>query len=286
MAPHWASCVSPCTLHGDSHPGDAFSDCRRAGPYAGLVHELTTNFVGRLRSRDPDAWFELWETFGPILRAQLARWGRGRIGAETVQDLSQETLTALAGAIDRHDPSKGAKFSTWLLAIAKYTLSDEMDRRNALKRGAGKKPLSLSAGEDDDRDLDVEGGPRPDAEYEAAVFEAKVDAALRQVEREAGFADFEVYRQRVLEGRNGREVGEALGTSEATISRKAARVRSLLRHALEEVFGRYAFSDEDWDELQRNGLEPSPKNTQDAAFDAAVGEIWLRAVRRRRAGLG
>lgn len=286
MAPHWESCASACTLSRDSHPGDAFSDRRRDGPYAGFVHELTTNFVGRLRSRDPDAWFELWETFGPILRAQLARWGRGRIGAETVQDLSQETLTALAGAIDRHDPSKGAKFSTWLLAIAKYTLSDEMDRRNALKRGAGKKPLSLSAGEDDDRDLDVEGGPRPDAEYEAAVFEAKVDAALRHVEREAGFADFEVYRQRVLEGRNGREVGEALGTSEATISRKAARVRSLLRHALEEVFGRYAFSDEDWDELQRNGLEPSPKNTQDAAFDAAVGEIWLRAVRRRRAGHG
>ncbi len=108
------------------------------------MHDLTTRFVGRLRARDPQAWFELWETFGPILRAQLARWGRGRIGPETVADLSQETLTALSSAIDRHDPSKGARFSTWLLAIAKYTLSDEMDKRFAQKRGSGIKPLFFS----------------------------------------------------------------------------------------------------------------------------------------------
>lgn len=76
------------------------------------MHDLTTNFIARLRTRDPQAWFELWETFGPVLRAQLSRWGRGRIGHETVQDLSQETLVALASAIDRHDPSQGARFST------------------------------------------------------------------------------------------------------------------------------------------------------------------------------
>ena len=84
-------------------------------------HDLTTHFVQRLRARDPEAWFELWENFGPVIRAQLARWGRGRIGPETVKDLSQETLAALAKAIDSHDPTRGARFSTWLLAIARYT---------------------------------------------------------------------------------------------------------------------------------------------------------------------
>ena len=108
-----------------------------------MLNDVSTGFVGRLRARDPQAWFELWETFGPILRAQLRKWGRGRIGAETVQDLSQETLTALSQAIDTHDPSRGARFSTWLLAIARYTLGDEIDRRMALKRGSGVKPASL-----------------------------------------------------------------------------------------------------------------------------------------------
>jgi RNA polymerase sigma factor (sigma-70 family) len=246
------------------------------------MHDLTTRFVGRLRARDPQAWFELWETFGPILRAQLARWGRGRIGPETVADLSQETLTALSTAIDRHDPSKGARFSTWLLAIAKYTLSDEMDKRYAQKRGGGIKPLSLSPQDDDGPGFDVEGGERPDQEYEAQVFEAKVDAALRQVERSVGFEDFEAFRQRVLEGKGGRSVAAALGTSEATISRRAGRVRDALRGALSDVFSKYSFTEEDWDELPRNGLELNPKKGQDASFDEALAEVWLRASRRRQ----
>ena len=41
------------------------------------MHTLTTSFVRRLRDRDETAWFELWEVFGPVLRAQLSKWGRG-----------------------------------------------------------------------------------------------------------------------------------------------------------------------------------------------------------------
>lgn len=271
------------------HPSPGFpyarkEQCCGGEAYDEGMHDLTTHFVGRLRARDPQAWFELWETFGPILRAQLARWGRGRIGPETVADLSQETLAALSGAIDRHDPSKGARFSTWLLAIAKYTLSDEMDKRYAQKRGSGVKPLSLSAQDDDGPRFDVEGGERPDEEYESLVFEAKVDAALRQVERTVGFEDFEAFRQRVLEGQKGKAVAEALGASEATISRRASRAREALRAALGDVFGKYSFTDEDWAELPRNGLELNPKKGLDASFDEAVAEIWLRASRRRQQG--
>lgn len=104
-----------------------------------MLNSLTTGFVNRLRANDQAAWYELWETFGPVIRAQLTKWGKGRIGAETVKDLSQETLAALSDSIERYDPKKGARFSTWLLAIAKHVLGDEMDRRGALKRGGDKK---------------------------------------------------------------------------------------------------------------------------------------------------
>ena len=98
-----------------------------------LVHQLTVlrtqddrlAFAGEvsiIRADDQEAWFELWETFGPVLRAQLTKWGQGRIGLETVRDLSQETLAQLSDCIDRYDPARGARFSTWLLAIAKHVL--------------------------------------------------------------------------------------------------------------------------------------------------------------------
>ena len=80
------------------------------------MHQLTTTFVRRLRDRDEAAWFELWQVFGPVLRAQLSRWGGGRIGIETIRDLSQETLATLSRSIERFDPGRGVRFSTWLLA--------------------------------------------------------------------------------------------------------------------------------------------------------------------------
>jgi RNA polymerase sigma factor (sigma-70 family) len=236
-----------------------------------VLSDPTTQFVRRLRAREPAAWFELWENFGPVLRGQLARWGKGRIGPETVKDLSQETLAALSDAIDRHDPARGARFSTWLLAIAHHSFCGEMDRRMAQKRGSGRRGRSL---EDDFEGASRE--PAPDAHYEQQVFDAKVTAALRAAERDCGFADFAVFRARVLEGQPGKRVAEALALSEATISRRAAAVRERLRARLAETFTKYSFSSEEQAELARNGLEPNPNKGDDAAFDAAVADVVQR----------
>lgn len=246
------------------------------GPPSPPLNDLSTGFIARLRARDAEAWFELWEIFGPILRATLARWGRGRIGAETVQDLSQETMAALSTAIDRHDPSQGARFSTWLLAIARYTLGDELDRRMAQKRGGGQRPASL-----DEAWAGPSEGPGPDAEYERLVFDAKVEAALRAVERDSAFLEFEVFRQRVLEGRSGREVAAALGISEPTVSRRLATVREALKAHLGEIIARYSFTQEELEEAERNGLALAPKKRDESVFDEAVAEVYHRICERR-----
>ncbi|MGE4198210.1 MAG: RNA polymerase sigma factor, partial [Phycisphaerales bacterium] len=189
-----------------------------------MLNTLTTGFVKRLRSRDEAAWFELWETFGPVLRAQLTKWGRGRIGAETVRDLSQETLAALSDSIDRYDPGRGARFSTWLLAIAKHVLGDEMDRRGAQKRGGSRRGAEL-----DESWMIADSGARADQEYEDAIFRAKVEAAIKMVEKSVDFTDFSIYRMRVLDGTCGKDVADALGMSEPTVSRRLAKVREVLR---------------------------------------------------------
>lgn len=240
------------------------------------MHDLTTGFIARLRAQDPDAWFELWEIFGPVLRAQLFRWGRGQIGLETVQDISQETMAALAGAIDRHDPSRGARFSTWLLAIARYTLGDELDRRSAQKRGGGRRTQNL-----EDAPAQADAGPRPDEAYEREVFDAKVEAALRAVEKEVGFMDFEVFRLRVLEGRTGREVAASLGVSEPTVSRRLSAIRDRLRAHLRQIVTRYSFTDDEIEEAERNGLALSPNKKDETAFEEAIADIYHRICQRR-----
>lgn len=233
------------------------------------MNTLTTSFVQRLRDRDEAAWFELWEIFGPVLRNQIAKWGRGRVGVETVRDLTQETLAALSDSIHRYDPSRGARFSTWLLSIAKHALGDEIDRRMALKRGGGKRP-----GELDERFMGQSDIIQADDIYEQNVFQAKVYAAIRRVETDADFLPFQVYRMRVFEMKAGKNVAEQLGVSEPTVSRYLQKVRGLLRTRLAEVVATYSFTPEEEAEAELAGL-----GSDDGLFDEALAEIYHQQSR-------
>jgi hypothetical protein len=168
-----------------------------------------------------------------------------------------------------------------MLAIAKHVLGDEIDRRMALKRGGGR-----SAAELDETWMAACDGRSVDRAYEDGVFRSKVEAAIRMAEKESDFTDFSIYRMRVFDGKPGKEVAEALGISEPTVSRRLAKVRSLLRIKLVEVITTYSFTKEEQDEAARNGLDLNPNAESDKAndgpFDEAVAEIYHRQLELRR----
>lgn len=228
------------------------------------MHQVDTTFLRRLRARDERAWFELWEAFGPVVRGTLYRWGNGRLGEETLRDLTQDTLAALSDSIERFDPQRGVRFSTWLLAIAKHVLGDELDRRGAMKRGGGRRNASL-----DDSWMGQSREAQPDDLYERRVMSAKVHAAIRAAQKRAEFVHFEAYRMRVLECRSGRDIGIQLGVSEPTVTRHCQRVREALREELRSAIEQWSFTDDERIETERAGLA-----ADDLAFDEALGEIW------------
>lgn len=232
------------------------------------MNPLTTTFVSRLRDRDESAWFELWDVFGPVIRNQLYRWGRGAVGQETVRDLTQETLAALSKSIDRFDPQRGVRFSTWLLSIAKHVLGDELDRRNALKRGGGRRDTSL-----DEAFMGEWRGARADEIYEQNVFHAKVYASIKATESVSDFVHFQIFRMRLFDGVTGKDVALRLGISEPQVSRHVKRVRNSLRVELQTFIETYSFTDEERTEGDCAGLAGD-----DALFDEAICEIWHRQM--------
>src|SRR6516225_8690202 len=75
----------------------------------------------RLRDpRDADAWGEFVDRYGPLLYGYLRKQGLQDADAA---DLSQEVLSAVAGAVGRleYDPRRGA-FRNWLFTVVRRKL--------------------------------------------------------------------------------------------------------------------------------------------------------------------
>ena len=89
-------------------------------PVAGMIseQELWRRFVER---RDQSARAELVEMYMPLARRMASRYAGG---SEPYDDLLQVAGLGLLGAIDRFDPSRGAKFA----GFAKPTILGELKR--------------------------------------------------------------------------------------------------------------------------------------------------------------
>jgi RNA polymerase sigma factor (sigma-70 family) len=236
------------------------------------VKEVNTEFLGRLKRRDDDAWFELWEVFGPALERMVERFARRCFSPDTVRDISQETLLRLSNEIHRFDPERGTRFSTWLFQIAHHVVCGEFTHRNAKKRGEGIRPGAL-----DPANEPIGETAAPSLEYERSVFRAKVYRGVRLAEQRLEFLPFEVYKARILRGMKSRDIAVAMGISEPTVSRYLKKVRETVRDTIAEVVKNYSFTEDEQMEVARAKLD-----RDDDLFDDALAEVYAREEESRQ----
>lgn len=235
------------------------------------MKNVNTEFLGRLKSRDDDAWFELWEVFGPALERMVERFARRCFSPDTVRDVSQETLLRLSKEIHRFDPERGTRFSTWLFQIAHHVVCGEFTYRNAKKRGEGVRPGALDPANEPAGDSSA-----PSEEYERSVFRAKVYRGMRLAEQRLEFLPFEVYKARILRGMMSKDIATAMGISEPTVSRYLKKVRNTLRDTIAEVVREYSFTEEEEGEVVRARLD-----RDDDMFDNALADIYAQEEESR-----
>lgn len=152
------------------------------------------------------AWADFCERYGDLIRS----YGRKRgLQAADCDDLLQNVLFALSKSMPgfRYDPSKG-RLRAYLKAVTMRTLS-RLPRQNQ-----------------DEASLEDVEEPRARDElaWEEAWREHHVRRALTRLRArfpERTLAAFELY---VLEGREVREVGELLGTSDDVVYQAKSRV--------------------------------------------------------------
>jgi RNA polymerase sigma factor (sigma-70 family) len=182
----------------------------------------------RLRDpRDERAWSEFVDIYTPLVY-RLAR-RRGLQDADAI-DLTQEVFRAVAAAIDRFDidPARGA-FRAWLSRIARNLTINALAARDRQVRGSG--DTSVARMIDEQQAASEEPSAEFDAEYRRRLF----DWAADRVRAEISETEWRAFSMTGVEGREPREVAEALAISVGTVYSYKSRVMARLRRLIEQV---------------------------------------------------
>ncbi len=207
-----------------------------------------------------EALAELCRAYWFPLYAFLRRRGHG---PDEARDLVQGYFATLLEKrfLDDVRPERG-KFRSFLLVSLKHFVSHERVREGAVKRGGGASAIPLDAAEAESRyRVEPADAETPESIFErrwAATVVERARARLAEEMREAG----KDAQYRALEGsvafgtgeRSQREIGEALGMSEAAVGMALLRLRRRLGQLLRDEISQTVETPEGVDEELRHLL--------------------------------
>ncbi len=209
--------------------------------------ETRVSLILRLaKPTDVQAWQEFADVYAPALYSMARRRGLQPADAE---DVAQETLFAVARAIERFEPDRErARFRTWLARIARNMIAD-------FCAGKLKRPLTQlisdswlkSVSSTSSRPLD----PMDDVfthEYRVALFQL----AARRVQARVSPITWQAFHDTSVQSQPAEEVAKRLGMPLGNLYVARCRVLKLLREEVQVLDT--ALSGE-WDPNQASDLE-------------------------------
>ncbi|MGH7194865.1 MAG: RNA polymerase sigma factor [Candidatus Saccharimonadales bacterium] len=172
--------------------------------------------------RDPAAWRQLVEVYGPL----VFYWcRRSALSPDDAADVVQEVFRSVAGALDQFDSSRGSgSFRGWLVTITTNKIRDHARRKARQPVAAGGAAAqSLLAQVPEQLDSDDE---RP------AADSFLLRRALDVVAPAFAPRTWQAFWQTAVEGRSADDVGQQLRMSAVAVRKAKSRVLKCLREAL------------------------------------------------------
>ena len=183
----------------------------------------------RLRDpRDAAAWGEFIDLYAPLIYGYACKQGLQDADAA---DLSQDVLTAVAGAVGRleYDPARGA-FRNWLFTIVRRKLLS-WRRSVRSKPHAGDDTLLRHVWEQWAAPEDME------AAWETEWERSRFAWACERVRAEVADATWQAFWRTAIEGQPSKQVAADLGLTVAAIyvarSRVLTRLKTVVQSATE-----------------------------------------------------
>lgn len=141
-----------------------------------------------------------------------------------VEDIAQDVFLKVFRAIDRFEPQRGVKFTTWVYTFVRNHCYDVLKKRRL-------PTMSLTGtGEDEgQRELVDPGGRPPQAHAENSELGRQIGEALASLGEDQRM----VFVLREYEGLDYAAIAEVVGVSEGTVKSRLFRAKEALRERLQ-----------------------------------------------------
>jgi RNA polymerase sigma-70 factor (ECF subfamily) len=192
------------------------------------IPDTRSSLILRVKDHaDADAWREFNEIYRPVV-VRLAR-SKGLQHADA-EDLAQQVMSAVAGAIDRWqpDPERG-RFRTWLGTIARNFIINALSRR----------PIAVAAGHDQAALDGLADAPEDAANTELDLaFRREVFVwAARSIQSEFAADTWGVFWSSAVDGETINEVARKYRKSVGAVYAARSRVMKRLKEKVQSWDG-------------------------------------------------
>jgi RNA polymerase sigma-70 factor (ECF subfamily) len=198
--------------------------------------------VGRARAGNPEELDGLLRKYRPPVLSFVRSSVRD---PEEAEDITQEVFVTLVQdeVLSKADPAKG-KFRSLLLAVARHVISGRRRSETALRRGGGRRPVSLDAGRAESTRLRIEGliaAPAEDESFDALWVDNLVRLAMNRL-REDHARYFDALFSHANHGLGYEEIGRRLGISVTDVKNYLHQARLRLRRFILQEIQAYSHS--------------------------------------------
>ena len=187
------------------------------------VVTIELEVVARARRGDPAACREIVERLHRPVIATIYRFLGNRY-AQDVEDIAQDVFLKIFRALDRFDPKRGVKFSTWIYTFVRNHCFDILKKRRI-------KTTSLHDRDGETIEPPDRVSPSPLRVAQSSELGGKIEEALQSLEEDQRM----VFVLREYEGLDYGAIAEVLDLNEGTVKSRLFRAREALRAKL----GRY-----------------------------------------------
>jgi RNA polymerase sigma-70 factor (ECF subfamily) len=187
---------------------------------ANPVDDTSLTLMMRLQKSpsDPRAWDEFVQRYRPMIRAWCLKW---HLQESDADDVVQEVLVKLLGAIRKYQYDPARSFRSWLKTVTQHALADFVAARRKNPRQLGS-PINAIA-ESDDARTDLE--QQIEDAYDAELLEL----AMHRVKKRVKPATWDSFRLTVIDGASGAQAARQLEIPVAHVFVAKHRVQKMLQ---------------------------------------------------------